>query len=165
MNKSKIYIETLNLLSHPEGGFYAETYECPMTYTAPKGNRPLSTSIYFLLENSNVSHFHQLDADEMWYFHDGAPLDVYMIMPDGKLVIETLGLNLLDGERPQILVPAGAIFGSCLNAPANGAFSLVGCMVSYGFHFEDFKLFSREELLNLYPMHEEAIVKLTQASY
>ncbi len=162
MSKSAThYIKTLEMTAHPEGGYYAQTYSSPLTYDTEYSTRPLATSIYFLLADKDVSRFHQLKSDELWYFHDGEPLDVYMILPTGDLVVQTLGLDLEKGQRPQILVPAGAIFGSCIKEENTNHFSLVGCVVSYGFHFEDFKLFSRKELLEKYPQHEKAIIKLT----
>lgn len=161
MKTARYYIEKLNMNSHPEGGYYKEVYASPLSYTSPSGNRPLATSIYFLLENEDVSHFHELKSDELWYFHGGAPLDVYILNKNGELTIKTLGLNLEQGETPQLLVPAGAIFGSCLQNPKEAAYSLVGCAVAFGFHFDDFKLYDREELLPLYPQHQEAIIKLT----
>lgn len=159
--KANDYIKTLNLIAHPEGGYYAETYSSPLTHDANGKNRPLATSIYFLLGDTDVSKFHQLQSDELWYFHDGAPLDVYMILESGELKIETLGLDLKKGQRPQLLVPAGSIFGSCMHDSEGADFSLVGCVVSYGFHFDDFKLFSQEELMEIYPNYKETIIKLT----
>lgn len=161
MKTAKHYIEKLHMNAHPEGGYYKEVYASPLSYATPNGERPLATSIYFLLENEDVSHFHELKSDELWYFHEGAPLDVYILDKNGELSIKTLGLNLDQGESPQLLVPAGTIFGSCLKNPKAGAYSLVGCAVAFGFHFDDFKLYQREELLSLYPHHKEAIVKLT----
>lgn len=62
---------------------------------------------------------------------------------------------------PQILVPAGSIFGSCIDNPQTNQYSLVGCMVSFGFQFEDFELFNREELVKAYPSHQSIIERLT----
>lgn len=161
MQKKNHYIEKLGLVAHPEGGYYASTYRSPLNTVTQGKSRPLATSIYFLLGIEDVSHFHQLKSDELWYFHDGNPLDVIMILDTGELVVETLGLDLDKGQKPQLLVPGGAIFGSSMHQEGEHDFSLVGCVVSFGFDFDDFKLFSRNELMELYPSYEAIIQKLT----
>ncbi len=143
------------MLPHPEGGYYKETFVSNQRIN----DRNLWSSIYFLLKDGEVSHFHRLKSDEMWYSHSGSSLTIYMITPNGKLITEQLGLDLNKGEKPQVLVPKNYIFGSAMNNPGHG---LVGCMVSPGFEFEDFELFEREDLLNQYPQHEEIIIKLTR---
>ena len=81
-----------------------------------------------------------------------------MIHPDGEYKAHQLGLDFEKGETPQVLVPKGAIFGSSVDQEES--FSLVGCMVSPGFDFEDFELFTQEELLKLYPQHKKVIRKM-----
>lgn len=157
--KENKWIKELDMISHPEGGYYKETYSSEELTTEPQGPRKRWTSIYFLLEKGEVSHFHKLKSDEMWYFHDGNPLTVYMIQSNGQLVAEKLGLDIKNNEKPQLLVPKGTIFGSAMNAEG---YSLVGCMVAPGFDFQDFKLYERKELMDKYPNHEEIITKLTR---
>ncbi|MGI2137716.1 cupin domain-containing protein [Shewanella baltica] len=156
MHTADDFIEHLALEQHVEGGYYRSSYrsETPFDQT-----RALWSSIYFLLRTGEVSHFHRLTADEMWYFHAGQSLTIYMIAPDGVLTTAQLGLDLAAGERPQFLVPKGCIFGSAMNQPG---FSLVGCMVSPGFTFDDFELFSRKTLLAHYPQHSEIIKRLSR---
>lgn len=157
--KENKWIKELDMISHPEGGYYKETYSSEDLTTEAQGPRKRWTSIYFLLEKGEVSHFHKLKSDEMWYFHDGNPLTVYMIQSNGQLVAEKLGLDIKNNEKPQLLVPKGTIFGSAMNAEG---YSLVGCMVAPGFDFQDFKLYERKELMDKYPNHEEIITKLTR---
>lgn len=165
MNNSEYWINKLELIKHPEGGYFKETYKNTENISDKEltavfeGTRSLATSIYFLLNSGEVSHFHRLKSDELWYFHAGSALTIYVIDQDGSLLEFKLGLNIENGESPQIIVPAGSIFGSSMNE--ENSYSLVGCMVSYGFDFRDFKLFKRDELLNLYPQHKDIIVKLT----
>ncbi|MDT3294787.1 cupin domain-containing protein [Shewanella sp. SP2S2-6] len=156
MHTADDFIEHLALEQHVEGGYYRSSHrsETPFDQT-----RALWSSIYFLLRTGEVSHFHRLTADEMWYFHAGQSLTIYMIAPDGVLTTAQLGLDLAAGERPQFLVPKGCIFGSAMNQPG---FSLVGCMVSPGFTFDDFKLFSQKTLLAHYPQHSEIIKRLSR---
>ena len=123
-----------------------------------EGPRKLWTSIYFLLRDGEVSNFHRLKSDEMWYYHSGSPLTVYMINPQGELITEQLGLNIENGEKPQVLVPKGYIFGSAMN---NKGYALVGCMVSPGFEFRDFELLKRNDLTEEYPHYQQLIHKLT----
>ena len=164
MNHSAEYfIKSLNMTAHPEGGYFKESFISP-SKLAPNTlhineERLLWTSIYFLLRTGEVSNFHRLKSDEMWYFHAGESLTIYMISPDGELIEKQLGLNIEKGETPQVLVPKDYIFGSAMN---NEGFSLVGCMVAPGFDCKDFELFEREDLLEKYPNYREVIEKLTR---
>lgn len=158
-------IKTLNLIKHPEGGYYSKNYKSPIHINGrhigldKSEYRTLSTSIYFLISDNDVSHFHRLKSDEIWYFHGGEPLVIVIIDSDGNLSQRKLGMNLSKGELPQLVVPAGTIFGSYIESGRGTA--LVGCMVSFGFDFEDFELFSRKDLFKLYPEHDRIIKKLT----
>lgn len=156
MKSAQYYIEKLDMTSHVEGGYFKESFVSEDLF---RDDKKLFSSIYFLLETGEVSHFHRLTSDEMWYYHDGQALTIYMITPDGKLITKQLGLDIENGEVPQVLVPKGYIFGSAMN---NNGFSLVGCMVAPAFTFDDFELFERDELLNMYPHLEDIIKKLTR---
>jgi len=166
MSKKKIHslISNLGLLPHPEGGYYKNTYQSTERISDTElsvnfeGERKLYTSIYFLLTSDDVSHFHRLKSDELWYFHAGSPLTIHVIHENGAYEEIKLGMNLENGEVPQALVPKNSIFGSSVND--KDTFSLVGCMVSPGFEFKDFELFTQDELLLKYPQHEEIILKL-----
>jgi uncharacterized protein len=158
------WMEKLSLEPHPEGGFFKSTFgsveqvsdkELTVQY---EGKRKLYTSIYFLLTSDNVSHFHRLKSDELWYFHAGSSLTVHVIHENGDYEEMKVGLNVENGDVLQALVPKNAIFGSSVSEP--DAFSLVGCMVSPGFEFQDFELFSQAELLEKYPQHRDIIMKL-----
>ncbi|RTR32686.1 cupin domain-containing protein [Shewanella atlantica] len=156
MQTADEFIQALALEQHVEGGYYRSSFTSQSRFD---DKRALWSSIYFLLRTGEVSHFHRLTADEMWYFHAGESLTIYMISEDGELTTAQLGLDLAAGERPQFLVPKGCIFGSAMN---QSGFSLVGCMVSPGFTFDDFELFSQESLLAEYPQHEEVIRRLSR---
>ncbi|MFZ7943271.1 cupin domain-containing protein [Neobacillus sp. 19] len=166
MNKNEIQslIINLGLAPHPEGGYYKSTYQSTERISDDElsvnfdGHRRLYTSIYFLLTSDDVSHFHRLKSDELWYFHVGSPLTIHVIHENGEYEEIKLGVNLEKGEVPQALVPKNSIFGSSVND--QDTFSLVGCMVSPGFEFQDFELFTQKELLHKYPQHETIILKL-----
>ncbi|WP_297631918.1 cupin domain-containing protein [uncultured Clostridium sp.] len=151
---AEYFVKSLDMTKHPEGGFYKECFTSEENITSKdlktkfEGERILWTSIYFLLRDGEVSNFHRLKSDEMWYYHAGNSLTIYMISPSGEFITKELGLNIEKGEAPQVLVPKNYIFGSAMNKEG---FSLVGCMVSPGFDFKDFELFKRKELLEKYP--------------
>ena len=163
-NTADYFVKNLDMIAHPEGGFYKPSFMSEQIITTDSlntditGKRNLWTSIYFLLRDGEVSHFHRLKSDEMWYYHAGNSLTIYIISPTGELITKQLGLDIANGESPQILVPKNYIFGSAMN---NKGFSLVGCMVSPGFEFSDFELFERDFLLTTYPAHKEIITRLT----
>lgn len=153
MNKEQ-WIEKLHLEPHPEGGFYKEILKSNQTMS--DGN-VLYTSIYFLLEKNNISHFHRIQSDEVWYYHAGQTLTVHMIHPDGKYEAVKIGPNIDEGDVLQALVPKGAIFASSVEGEND--YALVGCMCSPGFQFEKFELFTQDELLRRYPDHRNIIEK------
>ena len=159
MNNAKYYVEKLKLQKHPEGGWFKEVYRSNDLIEKEALNsrftekRNVSTSIYFLLEEGDFSAFHRIKSDETWHFYDGRRLEIYEISPDGELKIHQLGLNLENGELPQITIPHGHYFAS----KTTGDFTLVGCTVAPGFDFEDFEMPSKNELFDLYPKQKEII--------
>ncbi|EEI13207.1 cupin family protein [Enterococcus faecalis ERV65] len=152
----QMWIEKLGLEAHPEGGYFKQTNKSEQLIPAKRGERALHTAILFLLNTESPSHFHRLKADELWFFHDGQPLTVHCIFPDGTYQAVQLGKDLVQGQQLSLSVPAGTIFGSTV---ATG-FALVSCVVTPGFEFEDFELFTQAELLNDYPQHSEIIQHL-----
>lgn len=161
MYTADYFVKQLDMIPHQEGGFYKEVYDSEDNVSVENINEPrkLWTTIYFLLRDGEVSNFHRLKSDEMWYYHAGSSLTIYMINPEGELITEQLGLDIENGEKPQVLVPKGYIFGSAMN---NSGYALVGCMVAPGFEFKDFKLFERNYLLDKYPNFKEIILRLTR---
>lgn len=157
MPNKQQWIEQLELQPHIEGGYYREILKSDTVITNEEGNaRALYTSIYFLLEEGNPSHFHRLKSDEVWYFHAGNALTVHLLMPDGAYQTIRLGTDIDSGEQLQAVVPKGAIFGSTVDI-SNG-YALVSCMVSPGFDFADFELMKRSELLAQYP-NQSALIE------
>lgn len=158
MNKQiQEIINLLDLKPHPEGGFYKETYRS--SELCLNETRSLKTVIYFLLRSEDVSHFHRIKSDEMWYYHAGSPLIVHSIDEQGNYKEQKLGINFSEDEIPQYLVPKNVIFGS--SVLEKDSYSLVSCSVSPGFDFEDFELFKQADLLDQFPLHQEIISKLT----
>jgi len=161
---AEYYVTQLGLTPHPEGGYFKNTFHSEEQISSHElsgrfdGVRKLYTSIYFLLKSQDISHLHRLKSDELWYFHAGSPLTIHIIDEQGNYEERKLGLNIEKGEQPQVLVPKNCIFGSSVSEP--NSFSLVGCMVSPGFEYADFELFTKDELLKEYPQHAEVIMKL-----
>lgn len=155
------FISALNLEPHVEGGYFREIYRSPQKIDGKglmwsvEGERPLVTTIYFLLKSGQVSKFHRLKSDEIWFYHYGPPLIIHMIDPQGNLISRRLGLDIQKLESPQLLVPANTVFGA--EVAEDNSFSLVSCMVSPGFDYGDFELFKSSELVRLYPDHKNLI--------
>ncbi len=128
------YITQLDLSPHPEGGHYKSSFSSTQQIDVSGNERKLFTSIYFLLKSGEISHFHRLKSDEVWYYHAGSPLIVHVIDDNGYYYELKLGLDFENGEVPQAVVPKNSIFGSSI--VEDETFSLVGCMVSPGFDFK-----------------------------
>lgn len=155
----KDIIEELQLQQHPEGGFYAETYRSSAFTLNQNGEkRNLSTAIYFLLLDTNKSNFHRIQSDELWFFHQGEPIEIVTIQ-DGKAHSIILGNAIEKGELPQATIPANTWFGSKLKE--GKGFALVSCTVAPGFDFLDFELAERENLANEFPNLEALIEEFT----
>lgn len=154
------WVEQLDLLPHPEGGFYKETYRSSDQIELARldSSRSLATGIYFLITAGNFSAFHRIKSDEMWHYYAGDPLIVHMIYPTGEYTNMRIGRDLTRGEFPQGVVPAGVWFAS----ETLGEYSLVGCTVSPGFDFQDFELATSDALSQLFPAHREIIERLTR---
>ncbi|MBC7283748.1 cupin domain-containing protein [Hoeflea sp.] len=125
-------IATLGMKQHPEGGWYRETFR-----DTEGGKRGHSTAIYYLLEGGDCSHWHRVtDAVEIWHWHGGGPLALTLSADGCNAESHRLGMNLGNGERPQIVVPAGW----WQSAASLGAWTLVGCTVAPGFEFASFEM-------------------------
>jgi uncharacterized protein len=136
-------IRLLDLKPHPEGGHYRQTFRDPLTYPPPQAGegkmgaaRAASTAIYFLLARGERSHWHRVDAVEIWHWHAGAPLALEIAAAPGQRERIMLGNDLAAGERPQGIVPAHAWQA----ARSLGDWTLVGCTVAPGFEFATFEL-------------------------
>jgi predicted cupin superfamily sugar epimerase len=125
-------IARLQLKPHPEGGHFRETFRDPRL---DADGRSVSTAIYFLLARGERSHWHRIDAVEVWHYYAGSPLTLQIADSDGRRVV-TLGPDLAAGEVLQAVVPAQAWQA----AASSGDWALVGCTVAPGFDFATFEL-------------------------
>jgi predicted cupin superfamily sugar epimerase len=126
-------IARLELKPHPEGGYYRETFRD--TGVDAQG-RARSTAIYFLLTRGERSHWHRIDAVEVWHYYAGSALTLRIANDGGTQHTVRLGPEVAAGERPQAIVPAQAWQA----AESTGDWTLVGCTVAPGFEFAKFEL-------------------------
>ncbi len=125
-------IARLDLKPHPEGGHYRETFRDPHSID---DSRAASTAIYFLLARGERSHWHRIDAVEIWHYYAGSALTLRIADSNGERAIR-LGAYLAAGEQPQAVVPAD----TWQAAESTGDWTLVGCTVAPGFDFAKFEL-------------------------
>jgi predicted cupin superfamily sugar epimerase len=177
----------LGLGPHPEGGYYLETYRATETLMTPRGERPVSTAILFLVTGEAPSRLHRLASDELWVYQAGLPLELVTISADGAAESRVLGglegsvhgdqADVDVGEKPggapegtpdrlpQALVPAGSWQGARLaggpQLPAEYSWALVSCVVSPGFDFADFEMGERDALLAAFPEQRDLILAFT----
>ena len=166
MIKSADYwIEKLQLQKHPEGGWFKEIYRSDEVIPAvalPTGfsdRRNISTSIYYLLAGDDFSAFHRIKSDEIWHFYTGTSAIEIISVEEGKIRKQFLGDNPRENQFFQIVVPKNTWFAARL--VNKQGFALAGCTVSPGFHFDDFEMGKRNELLELFPDAREEIALLT----
>ena len=164
MRPPEYWINHLNLATHPEGGFYRESYRSgekillcglPSRFDAP---RNFSTAIYFLLRSEDRSLFHRIKSDELWHFHYGSTLNIY-ILANQTLTVARLGPHIEEGDSLQVMVPANSWFGAQLLSP--NTYTLSSCTVAPGFDFKDFELADRAKLRQEFPRHVEIVDSLT----
>ena len=129
-------IGQLDLKPHPEGGHFRETFRDPAPAGESDAKRAASTAIYYLLAAGEYSHWHRVDAAEVWHWYAGAPLILTISENGHDAGAQVLGCDFAARQRPQIVVPAGA----WQTAESLGAWTLVGCTVAPGFEFAGFEM-------------------------
>ena len=162
--QAEYWIDRLGLQVHPEGGFYKETYRSkeniqvcglPARFASP---RCFSTAIYFLLRSQDRSMFHRIKSDELWHFHFGTSLNIY-VLQDEKVSVFKLGSNVENGDSLQLTIPANCWFGARVSSP--DTYTLASCTVAPGFDFKDFQIGERKQLIREFPKHGQIIKELT----
>ena len=152
----------LKLEPHPiEGGWFRRTYTSGGTVDLPRGARAQGTAIYYLLEPGTFSELHVLDSDEIFHFYLGAPVEMLQLFPDGRSGVFTLGPDLAAGQEVQVVVPAGVWQGTRLIG--DGKLALLGCTVTPGFDFADYRNAPAAELIAKWPGQAERIRALTRS--
>jgi uncharacterized protein len=153
MKSAQYYIEQLELLPHPEGGHYKETYRSNMMISSSgfSSKRNVTTSIYFLLSDLEKSHLHRIKSDEQWFYHSGETLEIFVLY-SGIVSTLLLGPNIEEGESLHHVVPAGAWFGS--RVKDQKGYCLVSCVVAPGFDFNDFELAAYKKISREFPAYD-----------
>ena len=163
---AQYWITHLQLIAHPEGGYYRETYRSDMIIPPNamsetfSGARSISTAIYFLLADSQRSAFHRICSDELWHFHFGESLVIHIITADGELRSVRLGAHIEQGDAFQVTVPANCWFAAEVVGPES--FGLCSCTVAPGFDFDDFELADASVLSQMYPQHTALIRRMAE---
>ncbi len=137
MSKAQQLIDHYGLEPHPEGGWFRETWRAP----SKEGERASSTAILFLLKSNERSHWHRVDADEIWLWHQGDPVKL-MQSEAGKGTPKStlLGPGVASGHVPQKVIPAGHWQAAEPQPCGEHGYSLVSCVVAPGFEFDGFEL-------------------------
>ena len=143
------FITKLDLAPHPEGGYYRQVFG-----NDENGEKQIST-IYYMLCDNDFSAFHRLHGmTEIWYYHAGECLDIYVIDANGELVVHHLSAD----DEMQVVIESEQWFAAEL--PGKKDFSLVGCAVAPAFKFENFELAKKDDLLREFPQHRDTIERL-----
>ena len=152
----------INLAPHPvEGGWYRRTYTSDVSVALLRGVRPYGTAIYYLLQEGTFSEMHMLASDEIFHFYLGDPVEMLQLHPDGRSAVLTLGPDLAAGQHVQLVVPAGVWQGTRL--VDGGKVALLGCTVTPGFDFADYRSGSYAELAAAWPAEASRIGRLTRS--
>ena len=153
--EAKEIINNLGLIPHPEGGYYKREF-CSENKSID--DKYLMSSIHYLLEKEDFSAFHRLSSVEVWFFHIGEPINIYILNKQGKL--ETHSLSSQINDNFQLAIEPNTWFAA--EIPSKKGFSLVSCAVSPEFSFNNFELAKREELIKEYPQYQSIINRLTR---
>jgi len=147
MNNADTLIDQLNLVPHPEGGFYRELHRSShkVSSAALKGDRSAYTSIYYLLRENDFSAWHRITSDETWFFHAGSDLCIHTIETDQSVKSRFIGPS--SACAFQLTIPANTWFAAELSDKQS--YCLVSCVVAPGFEFTDFELGNKTDLYAL----------------
>lgn len=130
-------IRALDLAPHPEGGWYRETWRS----NAQAGERAAASAVYYVIEPGQTSRWNRVDADEMWLWHSGDPLDLAMAESDGGPVrTARLGGRIDQGEQPQVIIPAGQWQSAVPVDGGEAGYTLLSCVVAPAFEFAGYEL-------------------------
>ncbi len=152
----------LKLEPHPiEGGSFRRTWTSAALLDLPRGQRNLGSAIYYLLEPGTFSELHCLESDEIFHFYYGDPVEMLQLHPDGRTAVFTLGSDLAAGQQVQVIVPAGVWQG--LRLIGEGQVALLGCTVTPGFNYADYKNAKFADLAARWPDQSERIRALTRS--
>lgn len=156
MSASAEIIAQLGLEPLPlEGGFFRELYRSAQRHES----RSLASSIYYLMRAGEISRWHQVASDEIWFYHAGSPARQLLLFPDGSWEERIIGADIASGQRPQSVIPAGVWQAAELVDVSPDAWGLFGATVFPGFDYADFREGDAVELMRRWPGAAERIEK------
>jgi len=165
MEKYQIYLDKLNMMPHPEGGFYRRNWQSQISgdLKDPTGkvifpDRLAGSSILYLLPRTMVCRWHRVLCDEMWHLYAGTPLKIYLLSAQKGLQTLILGNDIPAGELPQLLIPRLTWFAAELAEPEGFAFC--GCTLWPAFSYTDFEMAEPGALADDFPAHRELIERI-----
>lgn len=165
MEEYRLYLDKLNMMPHPEGGFYKRNWQSLINgdlkdaqgkVVFPK--RLIGSSILYLLPHEMVCKWHRVKCDEMWHFYDGTALNIYLLTPQKGLETVVLGKDLKVGQIPQFIVPNQTWFAAELVSPAG--FTFCGCTLWPAFSYTDFEMAECVSLADDFPKYKELIQRI-----
>lgn len=156
LNTADILIEKLNLAPHAEGGYFRRYYQSD-SYIIKDNNtkRRAGSAIYYLLKKGQFSAWHSILSDEIWHYYKGGLLEIYEIKKDGSMTRYKLGDSLIYNDADySAVIESGSIFAARV---VKGSYVLTGCSLHPEFSYDDFLLYSKEEMLLKYPEYSSII--------
>jgi predicted cupin superfamily sugar epimerase len=165
MDEYRFYIDKLNMIAHPEGGYYRRNWQSLLSGDLKDGSgkvvfpaRKLGSSILYLLPYDMVCKFHRVKCDEMWHHYQGTALYIYLLHPQKGLETLILGSDISSGQIPQIIIHRDTWFAAELVEPAG--FALCGCTLWPAFSYTDFEMAEPESLVDDFPQHKALIERI-----
>lgn len=165
MEQYRMYIDKLNMMAHPEGGFYRRNWQSLLTGDVKDSTgkvifpqRIIGSSILYLLPKEMVCKWHRVKCDEMWHHYQGNPLTIYMLSSQKGLETFILGNDISAGQTPQLIVPRNTWFAAEIEEGAGFAFC--GCTLWPAFSYTDFELAEAESLADDFPAHKNLITRI-----
>ena len=165
MNDYRSIIERLNLLPHPEGGFYRRNWQSQMLGQSKDANgrvvhseRSIGSSILYLLPSHEVCAWHKVACDEMWHYYHGSSLIIHLLNAREGASEYHLGTRISEGELPQFIIPRDTWF--CAETAEDDSYSFCGCTLWPSFSYADFELAEKSRLLDEFPTYKELITRI-----
>ena len=149
LKESQEIIKKYNLESHVEGGYFSEVYTA--STFLPSSQRAIAGSIYFLLDQNDISLFHRIDCEEIWFYHLGVGMNIYFVENDNKISVRQLGIG--EGQFPMVVVPKGTIF--CAENVDCKGFTFISCITAPKFFYKGFELITKKMCPNLPSEYEK----------
>jgi uncharacterized protein len=165
MEEYRSYLDNLNMMPHPEGGFYRRNWESLISGDLLDQNgkaifkkRKIGSSILYLLPAGMVCKWHRIHCDEMWHLYEGTPLNIHMLSPQKGLETFVLGPDIRKNQIPQLIIPRLTWFAAELIEPSGFAFC--GCSLWPAFSYTDFELADPATLADDFPAHKDLIERI-----